>query len=213
MSVKGKRKKPKGEKKPYKSKTPKKSFKQYAMIGFVLLATIAFIFSSLPAGVFSSASKARTSSPTTSTTSPESTAAPTTATTDPMFTDEGSLSFISAENGTSIRDIKIEVADTDAERARGMMFRKTVPTDTGMLFLMESSKEQSFYMRNTYVSLDILFIDEAFKIVNIAKKAVPRTETQLKSTAPAKYVLEVAAGFTDAYNIKAGDKIEFEIND
>ena len=202
MSVKGK--KPKSSKSKIK-KGPKMSIRQYVLVGIMMLAMIGFIFSSLPAGTLgsgrttSSASKPNKSQTNTSTTAPS----------EPQFKEEGSLRFVSAVDNGEIRSIKIELADTEGERARGMMYRKSIPTDTGMLFIMETQKLQSFYMRNTYVSLDIIFIDENKKIVNIAKETVPLTETNVSSTGPAKYVLEVAAGYTDAYGIKAGDLVDF----
>lgn len=203
MSVKGK--KPKSKKTKIK-KGPKMSMRQYVLVGIMMLAMIGFIFSSLPAGVLGG--DRTTSKSTTATTSQPS--EPTKSTpSEPQFKEEGSLSFVSGTDKKEIRKIKIELADTEAERARGMMYRKSIPTDTGMLFIMESQKMQSFYMRNTYVSLDIIFIDENKKIVNIAKETVPLTETNVSSTGPAKYVLEVAAGYTSAYGIKAGDLVNF----
>ncbi len=203
MSVKGK--KPKSNKNKIK-KGPKMSIRQYVLVGILMLAMIGFIFSSLPSGTLGTGRKANTTAKP-STSEPNST--PKTAPSEPQFKEEGSLSFVSGENNDEIRTIKIELADTEAERARGMMYRKSIPTDTGMLFIMETSKMQSFYMRNTYVSLDIIFIDENKKIVNIAKETVPLTDTNVLSTGPAKYVLEVAAGYTDAYGIKAGDTVKF----
>ncbi len=211
MSVKGKRKKTKSDKKPYKPKTPKKSLKQYLMIGFVMLATIAFIFSSLPSGMFGPSTKTNTGTANTNTSTSSSTSSSSSTPSEPQFTEEGSLKFLKAADNSEIRAIKIEVADNELERGRGMMFRKSIPNDTGMLFIMDQLKEQAFYMRNTYVSLDILFIDDQYKVVSIAKKTVPLTDTSIPSNGKAKYVLEVAAGYTDAYGIGVGDVVEFEI--
>ena len=182
------------------------SMRQYVLVGIMILAMIGFIFSSLPTGTLGGG-KTTSSTPKSTTNKPGTSTA--TASSEPQFKEEGSLRFLSAEGNNEIRNIKIELADTEAERARGMMHRKSIPTDTGMLFRMETLKPQSFYMRNTYVSLDIIFIDENKKIVNIAKETVPLTETNVSSTGPAKYVLEVAAGYTAAYGIKAGDLVDF----
>jgi len=201
MSVKGK--KPTSKKVTYK-KGPKNSFRQYALLGLMLLAMIGFIFSSLPPGTLGGSRT--TPKPKTTTTQ----AAPKAAVpTEPQFKEEGSLRFLSGTDNSEIRGIKIELADTEPERARGMMYRKSIPTDTGMLFIMETSKQQNFYMRNTYVPLDIIFIDEHKKIVSIAKETVPLTETNVSSEGKAKYVLEVAAGYTSAFGIEAGDLVDF----
>lgn len=210
MSVKGKRKKG-NNKGPIKRKRPKMNVRQYVLIGILLLATIAFIFSSIPRGPMGPPVRSNTSTSTTGTAS-TNTSSTSSVTSEPQFKEEGSLSFINGTDQSEIRQIKIELADTEAEQAQGMMYRKSIPNDTGMLFVFDQPKMQSFYMRNTYVSLDIIFINEQLEIVNIAKKAVPLTETNLRSTEVAKYVLEVAAGYTDAYNIKAGDKINFTLN-
>ena len=79
----------------------------------------------------------------------------------------------------------------------------------GMLFIFDDSSPRYFWMKNTYISLDIIYIDENFRIVSIQKTALPRSEESLPSEKPAKYVVEVNAGFTDKYKINKGDKISF----
>ena len=79
-----------------------------------------------------------------------------------------------------------------------------------MLFLYKDAKYRSFWMRNTPTSLDIIFVGENLKIVNIAEKTLPMSDTRYISSSPAKYVVEVRAGFVKKYGIKAGDKISWE---
>lgn len=103
----------------------------------------------------------------------------------------------------------VEIADSEAERSRGLMFRQLLTDDFGMLFVFDSESFQSFWMRNTFVSLDIIFIDEGGEIVSISEDTEPLTDTSERSEAPAKYVLEVPAGTSDALGIDAGDHVEF----
>ena len=83
---------------------------------------------------------------------------------EPAFTKEGELELFSAPDSTFVARLDIEIADNNYERARGMMYRKSVDEKTGMLFIMPREELQSFWMRNTYVSLDILYLDSKFRI-------------------------------------------------
>ncbi len=129
---------------------------------------------------------------------------------EPPFTKEGELTFISAETGKPIRKIDIEKAETDPERQQGLMYRRKMTDQQGMLFIMDRAAPQSFWMRNTYIPLDIIFVDENNTILNIHQNARPRSEAELPSKGNAKYVVEVIGGFTQAYGIKPGDKIQWE---
>ncbi len=131
---------------------------------------------------------------------------------EPQFKEEGSLVFIDQEKNDTIQTIAIELAETPQEIQYGMMYRKHVPENTGMLFLMDTERPQSFWMRNTYVSLDIIYINSKMEIVSIQKNAQPLNDKSLPSTGPASLVLEVAGGYCDAKGIKAGDKIAYSRN-
>jgi hypothetical protein len=128
----------------------------------------------------------------------------------PTFNKEGTLAFIKQGSQDTVRIIDIEIAETPDERSQGMMFRSSMSDSVGMLFIFESSKEQTFWMKNTKLSLDILFADENFQIVTIYKYTTPYSEASLPSFKEAKYVVEVSGGFTNRYNITEGDKIAFE---
>lgn len=127
----------------------------------------------------------------------------------PAFKKEGVLSFVSKEKSDTIRTIDIEIAETDEERAQGLMDRKSMADSQGMLFIFTVPEEQSFWMKNTYISLDILYVDEKMEIVSIQKYATPLSEESLPSFKKAQYVVEVNAGFCDRNKIKYGDKITF----
>ena len=127
----------------------------------------------------------------------------------PQFKKEGQLSFISKAKGDTIKTIDIEIAETDDERARGLMDRKSMLDSQGMLFIFAAPEEQSFWMKNTYISLDIMYVNENFEIVSIQKYATPLSEESLPSFKKAQYVVETNAGFADKYKVAFGDKIAF----
>ena len=105
--------------------------------------------------------------------------------------------------------IEVETADEAGEQALGLMFRESLPENSGMLFIFPDSSPRSFWMKNTLIPLDIIFIDENFEIIDI-KHAVPcRAEpcALYKSAKPAKYVLEVNEGFAEKNSVGVGDKI------
>lgn len=126
-----------------------------------------------------------------------------------QFKKQGVLSFYS--DSIEIRQIDIEVADDDAERAQGLMNRPWMEESQGMLFIMEREERQSFWMRNTIIPLDIIYVSADKRIVSIAKDTQPFSEKGIPSAGPAKYVVEVIAGFSDKYGLKPGDRIEFAI--
>lgn len=106
--------------------------------------------------------------------------------------------------------VEVEVAATDASRTRGLMWRRELPGGKGMLFVFPGEGSvQSFWMRNTLIPLDMLFIDREGVIVGIVQNAVPRTLTSRSVGKPSKYVLEVPGGWTQEKGIRAGSKVEF----
>ena len=128
---------------------------------------------------------------------------------EPQFKKQGELSFISAKDKKEIRKIDIEIADSDSSRMMGLMFRKSMDDTKGMLFIFDKAEQHSFWMKNTVMSLDIIFINENNEIVKIHKHTKPFSTESLPSIKPSMYVVEVQAGFTDKYGIKDGDKINF----
>jgi uncharacterized membrane protein (UPF0127 family) len=103
----------------------------------------------------------------------------------------------------------VEVADNPRSREQGLMFRKTMPGDEGMLFIFEHPQMQSFWMKNTYLPLDIAFISEQGVIINIRTMKPLDEGPRYRSLAPALYVIETNAGWFEQNGIKAGDKVKF----
>jgi len=122
------------------------------------------------------------------------------------FKKEGELSFTDSLGNTKIK-IDLEIADSDYERQLGLMNRKSMEEKQGMLFIFQSERMQSFWMRNTLIPLDILFINKDKEIITIHKNTKTLSTQTYPSTGPALYVVEVVGGFTDRHNIVVGDKI------
>jgi len=108
------------------------------------------------------------------------------------------------------RCFKIEIAQSQEERERGLMFRQALKEDEGMLFIFPSEEFHSFWMKNTLIPLDIIWINKENKIVYIQHNALPCTSDpcpSYTSKQKAIYVLEINAGFVEKYNFEEGDKI------
>ena len=101
----------------------------------------------------------------------------------------------------------VELATNDEERARGLMFRRSVPEGTGMLFDFKRDQDVSFWMKNTYVSLDMIFIRGDGRILRIAEDTVPESERLVPSGGPVRAVLEVVAGTAKKFGIQPGDRV------
>jgi uncharacterized membrane protein (UPF0127 family) len=101
-----------------------------------------------------------------------------------------------------------EVAATEQARQQGLMFRKELKENSGMLFVYPDERHMSFYMRNTYIPLDIAFIDQNCQIVEI-RRMYPRDETPVRSGKKAMYALEVNRGFFDRTGLAAGAQLHF----
>jgi uncharacterized membrane protein (UPF0127 family) len=101
--------------------------------------------------------------------------------------------------------VVVEVVATPALRQRGLMFREELPGGHGMLFLFPASAPLSFWMKNTLIPLDILFIEKSGRIVRIHQNTTPHSEAPLASDAPARFVLEVPGGWTAQVGIREGD--------
>ncbi len=124
------------------------------------------------------------------------------------FTKEGELTFTDSL-GTLKAKIDLEIADNDYERQLGLMNRKEMKENEGMLFIFPRQDYQSFWMRNTLISLDMIFVNDQKKIVTIHKNTKILADQSYPSSQPALYVVEVIAGFTDRHNIQVGDKIDW----
>lgn len=132
-------------------------------------------------------------------------------TADIPFTYEGDLWFLRSQEDT-ISHIQIEVADDDYQRSRGLMDRRSMDSNKGMLFVFEQEKMQSFYMRNTIISLDIIYVKANGEIDSIRKYTTPYSEKSIPSEGKAQYVVEVNAGYCDKWKIEPGNLIKFNVN-
>lgn len=126
----------------------------------------------------------------------------------PEFRKDGELQFIN-DNDSVIFGIDMELATCEEEHARGLMYRKQMDENKGMLFIFQNEGIRSFWMRNTIIPLDIIYINADKKVVSIAKNAKVLDETSLPSEAPAMYVVEINAGLCDKYGIVKGTEISF----
>jgi len=127
---------------------------------------------------------------------------------EPQFVKEGVLAFTNAGKDT-IKVVDVEIADKDPERAQGLMYRTSMSYDRAMLFVMDYERPQSFWMHNTKMSLDIIYVNSNFEIVTIYKHTQPYSDSSIPSFEKAKYVVETAAGFCDKYGIDKGNLISF----
>ena len=105
----------------------------------------------------------------------------------------------------------VELADEPHKQAQGLMFRYKLEPNQGMFFIFKNNEQQSFWMKNTYLSLDIIFIDENFTIVQIHENAFPLSEEPILSDYPAKYVLEVLGGTAKQQSINVGYKVNYTV--
>ena len=122
------------------------------------------------------------------------------------FRADGILTFESV-SGKKTTGLTIEIAENDATRTQGLMGRTSMSESQGMLFIFPDEDWRSFWMVNTPLPLDILFIDAAREIVTIHRDTVPFSESSIPSTAQAMYVLEVNAGYCNRNGISVGDHV------
>ncbi|HEX9804266.1 MAG TPA: DUF192 domain-containing protein [Candidatus Dojkabacteria bacterium] len=122
--------------------------------------------------------------------------------------DELTVTFIKSDNNSS--NLTVEVADTQDERRVGLMNRHFLDYDRGMLFVFPKEEVLEFWMRNTFIPLDIIFVDEDKEIVYIQKNTTPLQESPTYSSIfPSKYAIEVNSGWSDTNNIEVGDTVFF----
>jgi uncharacterized membrane protein (UPF0127 family) len=108
---------------------------------------------------------------------------------------------------SGVKVFSVEIAKTQEERSRGLMFRKELPEGRGMLFDFSPQQDVSMWMKNTYVSLDMIFIQADGRILRIAENTEPMSERIISSGGPVTAVLEVVAGTARKDGIAAGDRV------
>jgi hypothetical protein len=122
----------------------------------------------------------------------------------------GDPRVVIATRGGSEAAFEVEVADTPAKREMGLMYRRELPDDRGMLFIFPDESVLTFWMQNTPIPLDMIFIGSDLKIAGIVRDAVPFTTSARSVGAPSRYVLEINGGAAQKRGIEVGDKVRFE---
>lgn len=113
-----------------------------------------------------------------------------------------------SEDGT-VAEVRAEVADKREELSQGLMHRRSLPQDQGMLFVFPREGNYAFWMKNTLIPLDMIFINEARQIVGVVENAQPHTTEPRAVAAPSRFVLEVNAGWVKRHRVAVGDRVEF----
>lgn len=106
--------------------------------------------------------------------------------------------------------VRVEVARTPAQTQRGLMYRRELDRDAGMLFLFPRARHQTFWMRNTYLPLDMIFITSEMRVLGVVENATPETDDARQVDGISQFVLEVNAGFAREHSIGPGTTVRFE---
>ena len=115
------------------------------------------------------------------------------------------------ETSTGRQEFKVEVASTPLQWEQGLMFRQNLAPDAGMLFDFKAVAPMSMWMKNTFIPLDMVFIDAQGRVINIAERTVPQSLEPVSAAAPARAVLELNAGTASRLGIRPGDRVLFPI--
>ena len=125
------------------------------------------------------------------------------------FIKEGILTIYKAQADSVLVSMDIEIAETGYETETGLMYRKSMGDNQGMLFIFPDIRQHFFHMKNTEFGLDIIFLDENLKIASFQENAKPFDEKLLPSQVPVKYALEINAGLSKKWLLEVGDSVEF----
>jgi uncharacterized membrane protein (UPF0127 family) len=106
--------------------------------------------------------------------------------------------------------VKVEIADSPAARAKGLMYRDSMAADAGMVFIFPTDDDHVFWMKNTHIPLDMIFASRDLNVVGVVANAEPLTETSRSASAISRYVIEVNGGWASAHGIVAGTRLSFE---
>ena len=107
-------------------------------------------------------------------------------------------------------NLKLEHANTPLSRSLGLMWRNHLPENGGMLFSFNQEAAQSFWMKNTLIPLDIIFLDSSYQVVKIHKNAQPQDLTGIPSEKPSQYVIELVGGSAEKFGLMEGDKVTIQ---
>jgi len=134
---------------------------------------------------------------------------PTPAEAEPVIRPDGAVEMVKPD-GSVAATLVVEIAESPEARARGLMGKILPDYMAGMLFIFESAQPQTFWMRNTPSSLDMMFVDAGGKVINIAAYTTPMSDQLYSSAGPAKYVVEAKAGFAGRFGIRQGDTMRWK---
>jgi uncharacterized membrane protein (UPF0127 family) len=109
--------------------------------------------------------------------------------------------------------VRVEVPGTAAQKERGLMYREHLEDDAGMLFISDYERVQRFWMKNTFIPLDLIFIGTDMEIKGIIEKAMPESLEILSIRTPVKYVLEVNGGFCKRHGVMKGQRVRLILDD
>jgi uncharacterized membrane protein (UPF0127 family) len=126
----------------------------------------------------------------------------------PAADDNAAVVFLLPDGGE--RRVAVEVARTARQIERGLMYRKDLPPDSGMLFLLRRDKIQTFWMKNTLIPLDMIFVAGSMDVVGVVENAEPKTMTSRRVSRPSQYVVEVNGGWARAHGVGVGARVRFE---
>ncbi|TNE78379.1 MAG: DUF192 domain-containing protein [Bacteroidetes bacterium] len=163
------------------------------LVSFLVLFAGTYIFSIVKSG-----NKSPKKDPSTTTNT-------TTGVTEPPFRHDANLYIFDQNGQDTLADFDIEIVTDEYGITTGLMYRRSMLNDRGMLFIFPDIRPRSFWMKNTHIPLDIIFIDDNYRIVTIQPNTKPFSEQSIPSYKPAKYVLEVNAGTAAKLKWKEGD--------
>jgi uncharacterized protein len=121
-----------------------------------------------------------------------------------------SVASVAIDTGGRKVLFRVEVAVTPEEHARGLMYRSRLADDAGMVFVFEQPAIQRFWMKNTLIPLDMIFIGKDRRIVGVVENAAPETESERMVGAPSQYVLEIGGGLSAKLGIRRGEQVDFQ---
>ncbi len=125
----------------------------------------------------------------------------------------GPRSSLSVETSTGVYPYQVEIADTDESRSRGLMFRREIDPGTGMLFDMGATRDVAFWMHNTFVPLDLIFITAKGRVASITHGARPQSDARIPSGSPVRFVLELATPEARRIGLSVGDRVRHPVID
>ncbi len=121
---------------------------------------------------------------------------------------QGALNVVSTKQGAQKVEWTVELASDDASRTKGLMFRKEMAPHHGMLFRFAAVRSVSMWMKNTFIPLDMVFMDERGAVTHIHTGAVPHSLDIISSNGPARFVLEINSGEAKKYNLEVGHQFQ-----